>query len=105
MGICRLIRWSIAALPVLLFAPAAHAADSVWTRHADAARAALTRSVKAGYVTPADQTRYLGILAHARVVAGRVAPLRAELLGNVLEQVAAPSSPTAPRALQLYTTL
>jgi hypothetical protein len=105
MGFCRSIRWLIAALPVLLFAPVAHAADSVWARHADAARAALTRSVEAGYVTPADQTRYLGILAHARVVAGRVAPLRAELLGNVLGQVAAPSSPTAPRALQLYTTL
>jgi hypothetical protein len=99
------VRWLIAALPVLLLAPPAHAADDAWTKRADAARAALARSVKAGYVTPADETRYLGVLAHARVVAGRVPPLRAELLGNVLDQVAAPSSPTGPRALQLYTTL
>jgi hypothetical protein len=95
----------LVALPVLLFAPAAHAAPDVWTRHAEAARAALARSVGAGYVTPADETRYLGVLAHARAVAASVPPLRARLLGTVLAQVAEPRSPTGPRALELYTTL
>jgi hypothetical protein len=95
----------LAALLVLAFAPTAHAAGDVWARHAEAARSALARSVDAGYVTRADEARYLGILAHARVVSGRVPPLRARLLGGVLAQVAAPRSPTGPRALQLYTTL
>src|SRR5262245_43507652 len=99
------IRWLIAALPVLLFAPAAHAADDAWTVHALKARAALARSVSAGYVSPGDETRYLGVLAHARVVGARVPPLRAKLLAAVLDQVAEPRSPTGPRALQLYTTL
>jgi hypothetical protein len=99
------VRSLLAAASVLLFAPAAHAAGDTWTAHAQAARGALARSVAAGYLTPADEARYLGILAHARVVAARVPPLRAQLLGSVLAQVAAPSSPTGPRALQLYTTL
>jgi hypothetical protein len=95
----------LAALLVLVLAPTAHAAGDAWARHAEAARSALGRSVDAGYVTRAEETRYLGILAHARVVRGRVPPLRARLLGTVLEQVAALRSPTGPRALQLYTTL
>ena len=94
-----------AALLALLLAPVASAADGVWTREAQGARAALTRSVKAGYVTPGDETRYLGILSHARVVHSRVPPLRASLLRNVLADVAGPKSPTGPRALELYTTL
>src|SRR5262245_28360685 len=98
------VRSLLAALPVLLFAPAAHAADDAWTRHAHAARSALARSVDAGYLTQTDETRYLGILSHARVVGARVPPLRRQILGSVLAQVAAPRSPTAPRALQLYTT-
>ncbi len=56
-------------------------------------------------MSPLDETRYLGILSHARVVHGRVPPLRAELLGAVLDEVAGPKSPTGPRALELYMTL
>ena len=94
-----------AALLALLVVPPASAADGAWTKKARVARAALARSVDAGYVKPADETRYLGILSHARVVHGRVPPLRARLLENVLAEVAGLKSPTRPRALQLYTTL
>src|SRR5258706_16269511 len=94
-----------AALLALLLAPAAGAAKGRWTHETLLARAALARSVKAGYVQPGEETRYLGILSHARVVHGRVPPLRARVLERVLAQVAKPKSPTAPRALELYTTL
>lgn len=94
-----------AALLALLLAPAASAADGAWTREAQGARAALARSVRAGYVSTGDEIRYLGILSHARVVHSRVPPLRARLLEDVLAEVAKPRSPTGPRALELYTTL
>src|SRR5262245_39903054 len=81
-------------------APAAGAAgDKAWTREARAARTALAHSAEAGYVTAAEQTRYLGILSHARVVRNRVPPARARLLDAVLALVARPKSPTGPRAL------
>src|SRR5262249_34905485 len=95
----------LAALPVLVFAPTAQAAGDAWAARAEAARSALVRSVDAGYVTRAEEARYLGILTHARVVRGRVPPLRARLLGTVLAQVATLRSPIGPRALQLYATL
>src|SRR5262245_36323045 len=91
---------------VLALAPAAHAAsDKVWLKEAGKARKALARSAAAGYVTPADEARYLGILGHARIVRNRVPPARAALLDTVLGLVSRPKSPTAPRALVLYSTL
>lgn len=92
----------------LLLAPAANAgnaAGTAWVRKAHAARTALARSVEAGYLSRGDEARYLGILAHARAVRDRVPPLRAQLLYEVLAQVATRRSPTAPRALALYGTL
>jgi D-glucuronyl C5-epimerase-like protein len=100
-----LVRSLTALLFVLVVAPQAHGADSVWEREATGARAALERSVSAGYITPADQARYLAVIADARSVSNRVPPGRALVLQHVLAQVARPKSPTAPRAFQLYTTL
>src|SRR5262245_7078530 len=99
------VRVLFVALVVLLLAPAARAADEAWTREAKAARTALTRSADAGFVTAAEEARYLSILRHARAVRDRVPPLRAQILEQVLARVARPKSPTAPRALTLYETL
>ncbi|HZO96880.1 MAG TPA: D-glucuronyl C5-epimerase family protein [Gaiellaceae bacterium] len=99
------VRWLVATLLVLAAAPPAHAAESVWDQEASGARKALDRSVDAGYITPADQARYLGVLRYARTVRDRVPRGRKLVLQNVLAQVARAKSPTAPRALQLYTTL
>ena len=88
----------------LLLAPAANAGEATWRREAHGARVALARSVKAGYLSRRDEARYLGVLAHARVVRNRVPPLRAQLLDGVLRQIATRRSPTAPRALVLYGT-
>jgi hypothetical protein len=99
------VRSLTAVLLVLVFAPNAGAADSVWEHEATGARAALARSVDAGYITASDQARYLGVIAEARSVSKRVPRGRALVLQNVLAQVARPKSPTAPRALELYTTL
>jgi hypothetical protein len=94
--------------PVLLafvLAPTAHAASSTWLKEVKGARAALARSVQAGYLSTADEARYVGVLAEARSVRDRVPPLRARLLDHVLAQVAKPKSPIASRALALYATL
>jgi hypothetical protein len=99
------VRLLTVAVLALLLVPAANAADTTWLREAHGARAALTRSVKAGYLSHGDEARYLGVLAHARAVRNRVPPLRAQLLDAVLRQVASRRSPTAPRALVLYGTL
>jgi hypothetical protein len=104
------VRGGFAALfvlvAVLVCAPAAlGATDRTWTSEAKAARTALSRSAEAGYVTPSEQARYLGILSHARVVRDRVPPARKRVLAAVLELVARPKSPTPPRALVLYSTL
>src|SRR5690349_18423756 len=99
------VRVVTAALLCLAFAPQAGAADSVWDHEATGARKALARSVDAGYITPADQARYLDVIAQARSVSKRVPRGRAAVLQNVLAQVAKPKSPTAPRALELYSTL
>ena len=88
-----------------LLAPAANAADATWMREAHGARTALARSVKVGYLSRADEARYMRIIAHARAVRAHVPPLRAQLLDGVLRQVATLRSPTAPRALVLYGTL
>jgi hypothetical protein len=61
--------------------------------------------VHAGYIGEGDKARYLAILSNAHSVRDRVPPLRARLLDRVLAEVAAPKSPIAPRALELYTTL
>ena len=107
MGVRSLTMVVLALLlaPTANAARAAHAKDAAWKREAHGARTALTRSVKAGYLSPQDEGRYLGILAHARAVRDRVPPLRARLLDKVLAQVATRRSPTAPRALSLYGTL
>ncbi len=94
-----------AVLLAFVVAPAAHAASRTWLQEADSASAALARSVHAGYLSPGDEARYLGILSSAQSVRDRVPPLRAQLLDRVLAQVAAPKSPIAPRALELYATL
>ena len=95
-----------AALASVLLAPAAPAATpSPWAREAARARAALDRSVRAGYVTPAEAARDRAILAQARAVRDRVPPLRAQVLDTVLAEVARPASPIGPRALELYATL
>jgi D-glucuronyl C5-epimerase C-terminus len=101
------VRTLVAAAAVLLVVvPSAHAAaDTGWTKEAQQARAALARSLKAGYLQQADVTRFQGILSFARGVHDRVPPARARLLESVLGQVAAARSPTAPRALLLYSTL
>ncbi|HYQ11681.1 MAG TPA: hypothetical protein VEP92_11060, partial [Gaiellaceae bacterium] len=101
------VRTLVAAAAVLLVVvPSAHAAaDAGWTKDAQQARAALARSLKAGYLEQADVTRYSGIISFARGVHDRVPPVRAQLIESVLGQVAAARSPTAPRALLLYSTL
>ncbi len=96
------VRLLLTALVALLLAPAASAADAVWTRQAKAARTALERSADAGYVTAPDRDRYLRILRHARAVRDRVPPEQAQLLEDVLARVSALKSPTAARALVLY---
>ena len=99
------VRSVVIALVALAFAPAAKAADEVWTEAARDAHTALARSVKAGYLSPGEEGRYLTVLRHARAVRDRVPPLRARLLDDVVAQIAARKSPTAPRALDLYATL
>src|SRR3954470_19637472 len=99
------VRLLTAAALALTVAPAAGAADNVWAHEAKGARAALTRSVAAGYITPAEQSDYLGILGYAATVRDRVPSGRAFVLRNVLAQVARPKSPIGPRALELYSTL
>src|SRR6266480_80449 len=94
-----------AAAIALAVAPTAGAADKVWDHEAKGARAALARSVAAGYITPAEKSDYLGVLSYAATVRGRVPRGRALVLRNVLAQVARPKSPIAPRALELYSTL
>src|SRR5262249_15790663 len=99
------VRLLTAAALALVLTPAATAADKVWEHEAKGARAALARSVAAGYITPAEQSDYLGILSHAAPVKDRVPPGRALVLRNVLAQVAQPKSPIGSRALELYRTL
>ena len=99
------LRSLLTPLVVLALAPVANAADTVWTQQAKAARTALSRSIDAGYLTVPDRDNYLAILAHARNVRDRVPPLRAKVLDNVLISVAKLKSPTAPRALTLYSAL
>jgi hypothetical protein len=95
----------IAAVVSLAFVPPAPAARSTWDREARGARTALSRAVDAHYITVAVAGRYLAVLKRARTVSHSVPPGRADVLEHVLAQVAAPKSPTAPRAFQLYTTL
>jgi hypothetical protein len=104
MGV-RPLALTVLALLLVPTASAAKPAGTAWVREAQSARAALTRSFDAGYLSAAEQRRYRGVLAHARVVHGRVPPLRAQLLEKVLAQVADRKSPTAPQALTLYGTL
>jgi D-glucuronyl C5-epimerase C-terminus len=104
MGV-RSLGAAAAAAVLFVFVPTAHAADTTWTREAQQARAALARSLRAGYLQQADVDRYGGILGYAGGVRRRVPPTRAQLLERVLGQVAEARSPTAPRALELYTTL
>jgi D-glucuronyl C5-epimerase C-terminus len=101
------VRSLVAATAVfLVLVPSAHAtADTGWTKEAQQARAALARSLKAGYLQQADVTRYQGILSFARGVHDRVPQARAQLLESVLGQVAQARSPIAPRALLLYSML
>src|SRR5437870_2943254 len=99
------VRLLTAALLVLVFVPPASAADKVWAHEAKGAREALARSVDAGYITPAEEVDYLGVLSYASTVRGRVPRGRALVLRNVLAQVARPKSPIGPRALELYRTL
>jgi len=99
------VRSLVAALLVLALAPAANAAGDAWTKTAKQAHLALARSVEAGYLTTQDEAHYLSIMRNARAVRDRVPPLRAQLLRNVLVQIAARKSPTGPRARDLYTTL
>jgi D-glucuronyl C5-epimerase C-terminus len=99
------LRLLTAAALALVLVPAAAAADKVWEHEAKGARAALARSVAAGFVTPAEQSDYLGILSYAASVRDRVPRGRALVLRNVLAQVARPKSPIGPRALELYRTL
>ena len=68
----------------LLVVPAASALKpgaAAWVREARAARTALEHSADAGYVTAAEQARYLGILSHARSSRPRAAA-RARLLDD-----------------------
>jgi hypothetical protein len=103
MGVRSLVA---AAAVLLVLVPSAHAAaDTGWTKEAQHARAALARSLEAGYLQQADVDRYRGIISFARGVHDRVPPARAQLIESVLGQVAAARSPTAPRALELYATL
>jgi hypothetical protein len=99
------VRLLTTALLMLVFVSPAAAADKLWEREATGARAALARSLAAGYITPAEQQDYLGVLSYAASVSKRVPPGRVAVLRNVLAQVAHPKSPTAPRALELYRTL
>jgi hypothetical protein len=76
-----------------------------WAEREQAAREALARSVAAKYVGAADAERYAAILGRARTVRDAVPPLRSRLLEHVLGQLAGYKSPTAERALALYSTL
>jgi D-glucuronyl C5-epimerase-like protein len=103
MGVRSLVA---AAAVLLVLVPSAHAAaDAGWTKEAQQARAALARSLKAGYLQQDDVDRYQGIISFARGVHDRVPSVRAQLIESVLGQVATARSPTAPRALLLYSTL
>ena len=99
------VRLLTAAALALAVVPTAAAADKAWDKEAKGARAALARSVAAGYITPAEQSDYLGILSYASTVRNRIPRGRALVLRNVLAQVARPKSPIGPRALELYRTL
>jgi D-glucuronyl C5-epimerase C-terminus len=99
------LRLLTAAALALALVPAATAADKVWEHEAKGARAALARSVAAGYITPAEESDYLGALSYAATVRDRIPRGRALVLRNVLAQVAQPKSPIGPRALELYRTL
>jgi len=99
------VRLLTGALLALALAQSANATSSTWLEESRSASDALTRSVQAGYVSQADEARYLAILASAHSVRDRVPPLRARLLDHVLLEVAKPRSPIAPRALELYATL
>ena len=90
---------------MLAFAQSANATSSTWLEEAGSASDALARSVQAGYLTKADEARYLAIIASAHTVRDRVPPLRARLLDHVLAEAARPKSPIAPRALELFATL
>jgi hypothetical protein len=100
-----IVRLLTGTLLALVLAQSANATSSTWLEESRSASDALARSVKAGYVTQADEARYLAILSDARRVRDRVPPLRAQLLDHVLAEVAGPKSPIAPRALELYATL
>ena len=56
------VRLLTAALLLLVFVPTASAADKAWAHEAKGAREALARSVGAGYITPAEEADYLGVL-------------------------------------------
>ena len=62
------VRLLTAALLLLVFVPTASAADKAWAHEAKGAREALARSVGAGYITPAEEADYLGVLSYAATV-------------------------------------
>jgi hypothetical protein len=93
-------------LAALALAPGAAAAPvDGWERRERAAQEALARSVAAKYVDAVEAERYLAILGRARAVWETAPPLRSRLLESVLGQIARYRSPTAQRALELYSTL
>src|SRR5258708_36952652 len=91
-----IVRLLTGALLALVLAQSANATSSTWLEESRSASDALARSVKAGYVSRADEARYLAILSDARRVRDRVPPLRAQLLDHVLAEVAGPEAPPAP---------
>jgi len=100
--ILRLLTGSLLALAL---AQSANATSTIWLEESSSASDALARSVKAGYLSHADEARYLAIIASAKNARDRVPPLRARILDHILAEVAQPKSPIAPRALELYATL
>ena len=95
----------VGLVALALASGAGSATEGSWKRDAGAALEALERSVAAGLVSDADAGRYRAVLRRAAVVRARVPPLRREILGRVLAQIATYASPLAPRALALYSTL
>jgi hypothetical protein len=100
-----IVRVLTGILVALALAQSANATSSTWLEESKSASDALARSVQAGYLSKADEARYVATLSYARSVRDRVPPLRARLLDHVLAEVAQPKSPIAPRALALYGTL
>ena len=95
---------AVAAIVPLLAVPAAGSAKR--PAPADHVRKGLTAAVERGDLTPAQAAAYRATLTNVIAVAGRLPPLRTQLLLAVVADAASQwRSYTEPRALTLFSTL